>query len=337
MSHATRSMLIGAAVAALLVFPAISADNGWTVWPTKTFDANALHVDDVVGSVRVSVQPGPMKVDVAGNAAIVNNVEIRNDGGTLHIDGNSDQSVDISVWDWKKWFDFSHIGDTPNQAKLYIKVTVPKGTPVKIDDTIGSATVGDTFGPLSLDATASDATIGRVGNARISLSGSGTVAIADVLGDLNLEIAGSGKVTSGHANSVKAEIAGSGEAILGTITGSLRLDIAGSGDFTAQRVNGPVRVSIEGSGNVKIADGVADPLNVDIMGAGDLNFGGVAVNPSISALGSGTVRIKAYKGDLSNTGMANVKIGGNIPTPPPAPSPPRPPPPAPHPGPSGSN
>jgi hypothetical protein len=323
-------MLIGAVVAALLVLPAVAADNGWTVWPTKTFNAQSLHIEDVVGSVRVNVQPGPMKVDVSGNPAFVNNVEVTTEGGTLHIDGNSDQPSGVSVWDWKKWFDYSHVGDNQRDAKLYIKVTVPRGTPVKVEDMIGGVTIGDTYGPVDLETTAADATVGRVTGARVSLSGSGTIAIADVLGDLNLEIAGSGKVTSGHANNVKAEIAGSGNAILGTITGNLDIDIAGSGDFTAQRTRGSVKVDIAGSGNVKIADGVADPLQVDIMGAGDLNFGGVAVNPRISAIGSGTVRIRTYKGNLSNDGMASVQIGGDIPVPPSPPSPHAPPsPPAP--------
>jgi hypothetical protein len=76
---------------------------------------------------------------------------------------------------------------------------------------------------------------------------------------------------------------------------------------------------------VKIADGLANPLNVDILGAGDLYFGGVAVDPRISAMGSGNVRIKAYRGKLSNDGMANVQIGSSIPMPPMPPVPPTPP------------
>src|ERR1700761_4991798 len=227
MQPGTRSMLIGAAVAALLVLPAVAADNGWTVWPAETFDTGSLHIEDVVGSVRVNVAPGPMKVDVSGNPAFVRNVQVTNDGGTLHIDGNSEEQPSISVWDWKKWFDYSHVGDDKGRSQLFIKVTVPRGAPVKIEDMIGGIAIGDTYGPIDLDTTAADATVGRVTGARVSLSGSGSIAIADVLGDLNLEIAGSGKVTSGHANNVKAEIAGSGDANLGTVTGNLDIEIAG--------------------------------------------------------------------------------------------------------------
>jgi len=314
-------MLVGAAVAALIVLPAAGADTGWVTWPTKSYDAKGLRIDDVVGEVRVNVQDGPMKLDVSGSRELAAGLTVKNAGGSLEIDGSG--NVSYSVWDWKKWFDFSHIRDD-NQGRLVIKVTVPKGTPVKISDMVGNTYIGDTYGPVSLDTVAADATIGKVSQASVSLGGSGKIAIADVAGELKLEIAGSGRITSGHAGSVHADIAGSGDAQLGTISGGVNIDIAGSGDFTAARVNGPVRVDIAGSGNVKIADGVADPLKVDIFGAGDLYFGGTAVDPSISAMGSGNVHIKAYRGKLSNDGMASVRIG--MPSTPPAPpTPPRPP------------
>jgi len=316
-------MLVGAAVATVLILPAAGADTGWVTWPTKSYDTKDLHIDNVVGDVRVTVHDGPMKVDVAGTKDLVAGLSVKNEGGTLMIDGSD--SVSYSVWDWRKWFDFSHIRDDSYHGHLSIKVTVPKGTSVSIDDLIGNAAVGDTYGPVRLESVASDSTIGKVSEAHVSLGGSGKIAIADVAGELKLEIAGSGHITAGHAASVHADIAGSGDAQLGTISNGLHIDIAGSGDFTAARVNGPVHIDIAGSGNVKIADGVADPLHVDILGAGDLYFGGVAVNPSISAMGSGNVHIKSYRGKLSNDGMADVQIGSPAPAPPAPPAPPTPP------------
>lgn len=311
MRNPTQSMLIGAAVAALLVLPAAGADTDWVSWPTKSYDAKGLQVADVVGDIRVIVQDGPMKVDVSGSKELVGGLTVKNEGGSLYIDGSND--IAYNVWDWRHWFDFSHINDSERDGHLSIKVTVPKGTPIKISDLIGNAAIGDTFGPVSLELVASDATIGKVSQADISLGGSGKIAIADVWGELKLDIAGSGRITAGHAGNVRADIAGSGDAQIGSVSNGIKIDIAGSGDFTAAKVNGPVNVDIAGSGNVKIADGVADPLKVDILGAGDLYFGGVAVNPSISAMGSGNVHIKSYRGKLSNDGMADVRIDGSAP------------------------
>ncbi len=308
MRNGTSSMLIGAAVAALLVLPAVAGDSGWIVWPTKSYPAGTLHIDNVVGNVRVNVADGPMKVDVSGTKNLVDGLTVQTEGNQLHISGS--ETAGMNVWDWKKWFDFSHIHDTDNGGKLFIKVTVPKGSDVRIEDLVGNATVGDTYGPIRLETTAGDSTVGRVSQARITMAGSGKTSVADVAGELRLEIAGSGRITTGHAGSVRADIAGSGDAQLGAISNGVSVDIAGSGDFSASRVNGPVKVSIAGSGSVKIADGVANPLHVDIIGAGDLFFGGNAVDPRISAMGSGNVRLKSYTGKLHNDGMADVQIGG---------------------------
>ncbi len=307
MRNGTSSMLIGATVAAFLVLPAVAGDNGWVVWPTKSFQTSALRVDDMVGNVRVNVADGPMKVDVSGSRNLVGGLTVRTEGNVLHISGGD--PVGFNVWDWSKWFDFSHIHDDTD-GKLFIKVTVPKGSDVRIEDLVGNATVGDTYGPVRLETTAGDSTVGRVSEARVSMAGSGKTSIADVAGDLRIEIAGSGRVTTSHAGSVRAEIFGSGSAQVGAINSGAHVEIAGAGDFSAARVNGPVNVDIAGSGNVKIADGVADPLRIDIAGSGDFYFGGTAVEPRISAMGSGNVKIKAYRGQIHNDGMADVQIGG---------------------------
>src|ERR1700710_2772509 len=118
MRNGTSSMLIGAAVAALLVLPAVAGDSGWVVWPTKSYQAGSLRVDDVVGNVRVNVADGPMRVDVSGSKSLVDGLTVRTEGNQLHISGS--ETISMNVWDWKKWFDFSHIHDNDG-GKLFIK------------------------------------------------------------------------------------------------------------------------------------------------------------------------------------------------------------------------
>ena len=138
MRSSTRSMLAGAAVAAALILPASGA-TGWITWPTKSFDTKELRINAVVGDVRVSVQNGPMKLDVAGSKELLDGLSVKNAGGTLVIEGAGNLSY--SVWDWRNWFDFSHIRDDDHHGHLSIKVTVPKGTGVRIEDLVGSAAV----------------------------------------------------------------------------------------------------------------------------------------------------------------------------------------------------
>lgn len=327
MTSQMKSLLIGAAVAALLILPA-AAGGDWVTWPRKSFNANALKVNDFVGTLVVTVNNGgAMTLDVAGTRERIKDLNVHSEMGRLVIEGENAGTV----WDWRNWFNFSDTGRSkPDQ--LIVKVGVPKGTDIHVDDLVGNATIGDTMGPIHFEAAATQAKIGRVSKADISLAGAGRVDVASVAGPLDLDIAGSGKVNVGATQSVKADIAGAGDTTLGPIAGGLSVDIAGSGDVSTPRVNGPVKVDIAGSGSVSIADGVANPLHVDIMGSGNFTFGGTAVDPHISSFGSGSVKMKAYKGKLSSDGMASVKVGGDeFPAPPAPPRPPAPPaPPHPH-------
>lgn len=300
MTSRRKSAVTGALVAAALTLPAV-ADN-WSAGPTKSFDVRAVNVHDVVGNLSIAVREGPATVQVSGNKARVDATSVRQEGGTLVVVGQNYEQV----WDWRHWFDFS--GDY-NRGSLNVKITVPRGSDVRVDDLIGDAEIGDTMGPLHFSAVSTNSTIGRVADTHVSLAGSGKVTIGDIAGDLQVETAGAGKIIVGNVKSVHADVAGAGAIEAAAINGGLNLDIAGSGDFTAQRVNGPMHVDIAGSGSVRIAGGEADPLHVDIFGSGNVYFGGTAVDPHVSGFGSGSVKIHAMRGKLSSDGMANVKIG----------------------------
>jgi hypothetical protein len=305
MTSRMKSFLGGAAVAALLIVPA-AADTNWLTLPQKSFGGNSVKVEDLVGSLIVNVKDsGPITVDVSGAKERVNALEISNHDNRVVIEGSNEGQ---QVWDWHSWLDFS-THEHARPSNLTVKITVPKGTDLNVEDLVGDATIGDTQGPLHFEAAATKAKIGKVSKASVSMEGAGRVDIAEVAGPLDLDIAGSGKVTVGRTAKVHADIAGAGDAALGAVAGGLDLDIAGSGDVSAESVNGPVSVDIAGSGSVKIATGTANPLHVDIMGSGNFTFGGEAVDPHISALGSGSVKLKSYRGKLSSDGMANVRIG----------------------------
>jgi hypothetical protein len=283
-------------------------DGDWVTKPRKSFNVKKVHFSSVIGSIKVDVKDsGPMTLDVAGTKRAVDGLDVNVEDGTLQIEG-SDEGGTIAVWDWRKWFDFSDVGKS-HHYKLDLRLTVPRGSDVAVEDFIGNAAIGDTMGNLSFSANATKSKVGKVKDAKIELEGSGQVDMAQVFGALNIEIDGSGKVNAGDVKSVHAELNGSGDAAIGSINGPMHLEIAGSGSLTATKVNGPVKIEIAGAGSVKIADGVADPFKVEIAGSGDVFFGGLAVNPSIEAFGSGKVKLHAIKGKLNSEGMANVKIG----------------------------
>jgi hypothetical protein len=327
MASQLKSILSGAAVAALLTLPAAAGNGDWTMGPWQSFNTNSVKVDSVVGKLRVEVKQQPnITVQVSGTKARVGEVTVRTNGDQLVVSESNDEGV----WDWKNWLNFN---DTHNSTKdLDVHIVVPKGTDVDVRDMVGEATVGDTMGNVHFEAVASNATIGRSKEAHLSMAGSGKINIADTTGDLHMDIAGSGNIRAGSAADVHADVAGSGSAVMGAINGGLHLDIAGSGDFSATKVNGPVHVGIVGAGSVNIPQGIANPLHVDIMGAGNFIFGGEAVDPHVSALGSGRVKLRSYTGKMHSDGMVDVQVGPEgFPSAPPAPAaPPAPPaPPAP--------
>lgn len=289
--------------------PAPPAHAGhWGHWAPRTYGARALRMNDIVGTLSVVVRDGgPMTVEAWGAQERLNGLSAGVHDGRLEIDG-SDENENHNVWDWHHWFDFSHVNDWGTN-NLTVRVTVPRGSDVVIEDLVGDVTIGDTQGALRLEAAATKARIGRVASANIEIGGSGRVDIAAVTGTLKLDVGGSGKITTGPIGNLNADLAGSGDAQFGPINGGIDLDIAGAADVAAARVNGPTKVTIAGSGSVRVADGTADPLHVEIMGSGNFAFGGVAIDPHIESFGSGNVRLKSYRGKLNTEGTADVKIG----------------------------
>lgn len=305
MRDRVTSILIGAALAALISLPAKAGDSDWVSGPQRNFDIKSLKLDDVLGTVKIDVKNGgPASLQISGLKQRVDAISVKASNGQLSISGRDIQSV----WDWSHWFDFSYHDAKPDQ--LVIHLVVAKGTRVDVSDINGKATIGNTEGEMHFSSAGyTEATIGDVSEAHISLAGAGKVTVGDVAGTLKASSAGSGDIKVGDAAKVDADIAGSGSILVGRINGPLKVDIAGSGDFSAASVNGPLDADIAGSGSITVAGGEANPLHVSIMGSGDVSFGGMAVDPSISAMGAGSVKLKAYRGKLSNDGMSNLKIG----------------------------
>ncbi|MBU6297607.1 MAG: DUF2807 domain-containing protein [Alphaproteobacteria bacterium] len=309
MPNRIESFVIGAAVAALVILPAKAKD--WTQIdrPAQTFQAHAVDLEKVSADVTVKPVNGPANVvslQISGPRDLVDEVKSRTASGVLTVSGPRDEHS-FSVWDWSKWFDYSHLDD---KNKIKITLTVPRGSAITAKHMFGDLVVGDLDGKVWVETASGDVRIGRVSEATVKAVGSGDIQIGAVNGPLDLNIAGSGDVKVTSAAGARVSIAGSGDTVLGAINGPLKADIAGSGDLSIDSVAGPVVLSIAGAGDTRIHSGHADPLKVSIVGAGDLEFGGEAVDPQISAIGSGDVWLKSYSGKLNSSGMASVRVGG---------------------------
>ncbi len=86
-----------------------------------------------------------MMVEVSFDKNRVGHIDVEGqDGGTLDIDGENSDEND-SVWDWKNWFNFKD-GAQRHTTNLFVRVTIPKGAEVRVEDLVGNANIGDTYG-----------------------------------------------------------------------------------------------------------------------------------------------------------------------------------------------
>ena len=186
-----------------------------------------------------------------------------------------------------------------------------------IDD-IGTVAQGDlpvVYIKVPLDAKvdaggATYGTLGKSNSLEFSEGGCGKWTLDDVTGKAEVNIGGSGDVTSGRMGDAEINIGGSGN-FSGGAANALEANIGGNGDIMLANINGNAEVNIGGSGNVKINDGQTPRLEVNIAGSGDVRFGGTAKDLEVNIVGSGDVRVKAVTGNIDKTvmGSGNVIVG----------------------------
>jgi len=168
--------------------------------------------------------------------------------------------------------------------------------------------------PKDVKVGAGGAVYGSVGKSDtldLSNAGCGDWVVANVAGQMKLNVAGSGDTSTGSAGETHMRIAGSGNVRSQAISGALDVDVAGSGDVTAASVSGPMDVKVAGSGDVKVAAGHVSSLNVAIAGSGDVVLEGVADSLKARIAGSGDVKVKQVTGSVSKMvlGSGSVTIG----------------------------
>ena len=136
----------------------------------------------------------------------------------------------------------------------------------------------------------------------IELAGSGVFVASDkidVPNDLNLEIAGSGKILLADVNCKDAymEIAGSGDIEIGNYAvKDAKAEIAGSGDINLAIMScNKFNIEIAGSGNVTCSNIIAADVHTEIAGSGNVTLKGKVNNCTKEIAGSGKVNYEELK------------------------------------------
>jgi hypothetical protein len=283
-----RALALAAASVAILS-PSFAAE------AQKSLQGTKLSLRNVVATVEFKFTPGVQgtQVSLSGDQKMIDRVTYAEENGTAVIAMKPDEA---------------YITIGPSEESLRMTVTVAPGTPLEIDNLVGSATGGDLDAPLTIDGSASgDISLGRVAIASIDIGGSTDVTLGAVNGSLDLDISGSGDLRVASAASTAISVSGSGDTDIGSVAGILGIDISGSGDVTVGEVSGATEIDSSGSGDVTIARGQASPFAASTSGSGDIQFGGTASNPQIFSSGSGGVCVAKVDGQISIDGE-NIEI-----------------------------
>lgn len=246
--------------AALLIAPLAVIGGGAqaaTIAP-QTYSAHALKLDGLFAAVTITPQAGAqgITVSVDGTDEAVGRVAISSDHATLTVHQERHRV------NWER-----------DQDQMVVTITVPTGTPLAVNDFIGSIQAGD-LGDLAVSGLHSGhITTGAIGNGTLTVTGSGDITTGAVGGGLQVNIDGSGRVKTGPTHA------------------AVGLEVNGSGDIVVARVDGPVSAAVHGSGDITIQDGKAHPLSVELAGSGDFTLHGEATSQVVHHSGSGQVTI----------------------------------------------
>ncbi|HRD46813.1 MAG TPA: DUF2807 domain-containing protein [Caulobacter sp.] len=298
-------LAFGVATAALLAAGAAAAKEPSV--EIRDAVARVIVVPEARSDVKVSFKTTnadlPLTVRFEGDKTIV-------DGDLDHGFGRSRIRNCRSVGDQVS-VDVTGVGSVSYDNMPQIIVQVPMDARV--------AAGGAVFGSVGRSKTLSlssagcgDWTVANVeGEMSINVAGSGDIR-AGTAGSANLNVAGSGDIaTAAVRGSLSANVAGSGDVRTGAVDGGLAVNTMGSGDADVASVNGDVAVNLAGSGDTVIRAGRAGKVAISIAGSGDVMFAGSAGTLDAKVAGSGDIRVASVSGEVHkrSVGSGDVRVG----------------------------
>lgn len=150
--------------------------------------------------------------------------------------------------------------------------------------------------------------IGATESLELEISGCSTATVGDVAGELNVDLAGSGRINAGAVGSLDADVAGSGDITVGAVANGANVDVAGSGTVTIASLTGEFSTDGAGSGNVTVQGGAITMASIDLAGSGEVSIGASVETLDVNVVGSGDIDVTGTVGDVD----AEIAGSGNV-------------------------
>ncbi len=147
----------------------------------------------------------------------------------------------------------------------------------------------------------------------LDLSGKGTVRLADGdVGQLTASVHGSGSLSAPAAAAARLSNSGSGSVALKSVKGALDAELSGAGTLSIDAIEAPSgNVQVTGHSIVKVGPGSIGNLSLSSAGASDVAIDATVADANVSAVGSGEIRFAKVTGHVSqsSTGSAKIVVG----------------------------
>ena len=173
-----RKSRLFAAAAPLALLGSVALAEDQTV--TQSFQAKRVQIDALAGNLKVIVARDKPSIDVtlSGSSEMIQKIRLSTSGDAMvmSMDGVEGDWWD-DMWDWS----------SVSPEDLNVTITVATGTPVRVDNYIGDADIGDIEAALKMNTSG-----GQVRAGRLEPSGRGGVDPRGLLGDEPVQIATAG-------------------------------------------------------------------------------------------------------------------------------------------------
>jgi len=150
-------------------------------------------------------------------------------------------------------------GDTghDDQPPAEVSLSVPKGINLRLEGNIINAKIGDISGNLLLDIGGKGKIeVGVVHDVSARLAGATFTHILRAVGDLQVDMAGAGKlnIDDGEIGSLAVVTAGASSVNVNAMVDKANIKVAGAGNVRVKQVRTKPDVSIRGAGHVEIGN-----------------------------------------------------------------------------------
>ena len=214
--------------------------------PKETLDAIVMQEQSGVLRINGLSNPG-------GSVSVINttNAGASNSISSVTIGANVYSNIVISGPDGSL---STVIGG--NNGDIETVVQVPEEATVIIEQALGDITVGDTHGPVKIDMSAGNAKLGMIGNAELRVDGTGSINARRVVGDLTVQVQGTGKVEVADAelDQLTVAVEGTGKVIVGGQAQRADLAVQGVGRIEVVAVVERPRLSVQGLGRIEVGN-----------------------------------------------------------------------------------